>query len=162
MIVSLHVATGAAAGALTRSRLAAALLGPVLHAAGDAIPHHDIPSRRFEVASGVACVLAVAMRHGPTSPETIGALAASAPDLEHVLPRLGERDLFPSHRFRGWHREGGVPAWAQLVAAGTILGAGTQTRMTANRFRSTGRPDGSNAACVPRCSTREPSHVSAR
>jgi len=121
LIVSLHVATGAAAGALTRSRLAAALLGPVLHAAGDAIPHHDIPSRRFEVASGVACVVAIAMRHGPTSPETIGALAASAPDLEHVLPRLGERDLFPSHRFRGWHREGGVPAWAQLVAAGTIL-----------------------------------------
>jgi len=53
LIVSLHVATGAAAGALTRSRLAAAVLGPVLHAAGDAIPHHDIPSRRFEIASGV-------------------------------------------------------------------------------------------------------------
>lgn len=121
MIVSLHVATGAAAGALTRSRLAAALLGPVLHAAGDAIPHHDIPSRRFEVASGVACVLAVAMRHGPTSPETIGALAASAPDLEHVLPRIGERELFPSHRIPGWHKEGGIPAWAQLVVAGAIL-----------------------------------------
>jgi hypothetical protein len=121
VIVSLHVATGAAAGALTRSRLAAALLGPVLHAAGDAIPHRDIPSRRFEVASGVACALAVAMRYGPTSPETIGALAASAPDLEHVLPRVGERELFPSHRFRGWHREGGVPAWAQLLAAGAIL-----------------------------------------
>ena len=121
MIVSLHVATGAAAGALTRSRLAAALLGPVLHAAGDAIPHQDIPSRRFEVASGVAGVLGVALRHGPTSAETIGALAASAPDLEHVLPRLGERDLFPSHRIPGWHREGGIPAWAQLVAAGAIL-----------------------------------------
>ena len=143
MIVSLHVATGAAAGALTRSRLAAALLGPVLHAAGDAIPHQDIPSRRFEVASGVAGVLGVALRHGPTSAETIGALAASAPDLEHVLPRLGERDLFPSHRIPGWHREGGIPAWA-------------------NRFRSTVRPDGSNAACVPRCSMREPSQVSAR
>lgn len=121
MIVSLHVATGAAAGALTRSRLGAAVLGPVLHAAGDAIPHHDIPSRRFEIASGVACALAVALRCGPTSPETIGALAASAPDLEHVLPRISERDLFPSHRFRGWHREGGIPAWAQLVAAGAIL-----------------------------------------
>jgi hypothetical protein len=43
------------------------------------------------------------------------------PDLEHVLPRISERELFPSHRFRGWHREGGVPAWAQLVAAGAIL-----------------------------------------
>ena len=85
------------------------------------MPHHDIKSRRFEVASGVACVFAIAVRHGPLSPVTIGALAASAPDLEHVLPRISERELFPSHRIRGWHREGGVPAWAQLVAAGTIL-----------------------------------------
>jgi hypothetical protein len=121
VIVSLHVATGAAAGALTRSRVAALVLGPVLHTLGDAIPHRDIPSRRFEVASGVACALAVAVRHGPTSPEAIGALAASAPDLEHVLPRISERELFPSHRIPGWHREGGIPAWAQLVAAGAIL-----------------------------------------
>ena len=48
--------------------------------------------------------------------------AASAPDIEHVLPLPGERNLFPSHRIEGWHREGGVPAWAQLLAAGTILG----------------------------------------
>jgi len=122
LIVSLHVATGAAAGALTRSRVAALALGPVLHALGDAIPHRDIPSRAFETASGVAFATAILVRHGPLSPVTIGALAASAPDLEHVLPRLGERELFPSHRFRGWHREGGVPAWAQLVAAGAILG----------------------------------------
>jgi hypothetical protein len=122
LIVSLHVATGAAAGALTRSRTAAFALGPVLHALGDAMPHHDIRSRRFEVTSGVACALAIAVRHGPLSPVTIGALAASAPDLEHVLPRLGERELFPSHRIPGWHREGGVPAWAQLAAAATILG----------------------------------------
>jgi hypothetical protein len=121
LIVSLHVATGAAAGALTRSRVAALALGPVLHALGDAIPHRDIPSRRFEVGSGVACATAILLRHGPLSPVTIGALAASAPDLEHVLPRISERELFPSHRFRGWHREGGVPAWAQLIAAGTIL-----------------------------------------
>jgi len=121
VIVSLHVATGGAAGALTRSRLAALALGPVLHALGDAIPHRDIPSRAFETGSGVACALALLVRYGPTSPVTIGALAASAPDLEHVLPPLGERALFPSHRFRGWHREGGVPAWAQLVVAGAIL-----------------------------------------
>ena len=121
MIVSLHVATGGAAGALTRSRAAALALGPILHALGDAIPHRDIPSRRFEVGSGVACALALLVKHGPLSPITIGALAASAPDLEHVLPRLSERELFPSHRFHGWHREGGVPAWAQLAAAGAIL-----------------------------------------
>jgi len=121
VIVSLHVATGGAAGALTRSRTAALLLGPVLHALGDVIPHRDIPSRAFEVGSGVACAAALLARYGPLSPVTIGALAASAPDLEHVLPRLGERELFPSHRFKGWHREGGVPAWAQLAAAATIL-----------------------------------------
>jgi len=121
LIVSLHVATGAAAGALTRSRVAALALGPVLHALGDAIPHRDIPSRAFEIGSGVACVLAILVRHGPLSPVTIGALATSAPDLEHVLPRIGERELFPSHRFRGWHREGGLPASAQLIAAAAIL-----------------------------------------
>jgi hypothetical protein len=121
VIVSVHVATGAAAGALTRSRVAALVLGPVLHALGDVTPHEDITSRRFEVGSGVACALALLVKYGPTSPVTIGALAASAPDLEHVLPRIGERELFPSHRFRGWHREGGVPAWAQLLAAGAIL-----------------------------------------
>lgn len=122
MIVSLHVATGAAAGALTGSRAAAVALGPVLHALGDAIPHQDIQSRGFEIGSGLACASALIVRHGPLSPVTLGALAASAPDLEHVLPRIGERELFPSHRIPGWHREGGVPAWAQLLAAGAILG----------------------------------------
>ena len=124
MIVSLHVASGAAGGALTRSRPGAIALGLVLHALGDTIPHHDIESRRFEIWSGVVCALALAMRYGPLSPITIGALASSAPDVEHVLPlpRPGGRSLFPSHRFAGWHREGGVPAWAQLFAAGAIVG----------------------------------------
>lgn len=125
MIVSLHVATGAAGGALTRSRPAAIALGLLMHALGDRMPHQDIDSRRFEVRSGIACVLALAARHGPLSPVTLGALASSAPDVEHVfrLPRPGGRKLFPSHRIPGWHRAGGVPAWAQLVAAGAILGA---------------------------------------
>ena len=124
MIVSLHVATGAAGGALTRSRPAAIALGLVMHALGDRMPHQDIDSRRFEVRSGVACVLALSARHGPLSPVTLGALASSVPDVEHVfrLPRPGGRKLFPSHRIPGWHRAGGVPAWAQLLAAGVILG----------------------------------------
>lgn len=124
MIVSLHVATGAAGGALTRSRPAAIALGLVLHALGDHMRHQDISSRRFEVRSGVVCMLALIARHGPLSPVTLGALASSVPDVEHVvhLPRPGGRKLFPSHRIPGWHREGGVPAWAQLLAAGVILG----------------------------------------
>jgi hypothetical protein len=124
MIVSLHVATGAAGGALARSRVGAIGLGLALHALGDRIPHQDIRSRSFEIRSGVACGLALAARYGVLSPVTIGALAASAPDIEHVvrLPRPGGRKLFPSHRIPGWHQAGGIPAWAQLLAAGTILG----------------------------------------
>ena len=124
MISSLHVATGAAGGALTRSRAGAVALGLVLHALGDRMPHQDIGSERFEIGSSVTCALALMARYGALSPVTIGALAASAPDLEHVvrLPRPGGRKLFPSHRLPGWHRPGGVPAWAQLLAAGAIVG----------------------------------------
>lgn len=125
MIVSLHVATGALAGSLAGSRRRALLLGLAAHAAGDAVPHQDIRSRRFETASGVAGLLLLAAGRGPLDPAVVGAAAASAPDLEHVLPlpRPGGRKLFPSHRVRGWHKAGGLPAWAQVLAAGAILGA---------------------------------------
>ncbi len=124
MIVSLHVATGAAGGALTGSRPAAVALGLAMHALGDRVPHHDIASYHFEVRSGFACLIAIAARYGPLSPVTLGALASSAPDIEHAirLPQPGGRKLFPSHRIPGWHHEGGLPAWAQLLAAGAIVG----------------------------------------
>ena len=123
MIVSLHVATGAAGGALVRLALRRAVLGLALHGLGDAVPHHDIESQGFELGSGGTALLALAARYGPFHPVTIGAVAASAPDIEHVLPlpRPGGRKLFPSHRVEGWHRDGGVPAWVQLAAAGAIL-----------------------------------------
>ena len=125
VIVALHVATGAAAGALTDSRLAALALGPVVHLAGDLMPHRDNASTRFELLSGVGTVLLLAIRRGPLDPATLGAIAASAEDLEHVLPlpRPGGRKLFPSHRNDDWHNRGGVPAWVQLIAAGAIIGA---------------------------------------
>ena len=124
MIVSLHVASGAAVGAASRSRRGAVALGLLAHLAGDRMPHQDIPSRRFELRSGVALLLLVALRRGVLDPATIGAAAASAPDVEHVLrlPRPGGRKLFPSHRFHGWHRAGGVPAGLQLVLAGVLAG----------------------------------------
>jgi hypothetical protein len=124
VIVSLHVATGAAVGALARTRRQALVAGLCLHALGDRMPHWDLNDRRFEIGSGLAMVAALAARHGPTSRIVVGALASSAPDIEHVvrLPRPGGRKLFPSHRVHGWHRAGGVPAWAQLVAAGLTLG----------------------------------------
>jgi hypothetical protein len=97
------------------------------------MPHHDIPSRRFEIASGAGAVLLLAARRGPLDPAVVGAVAAAFPDVEHVvrLPRPDGRKLFPSHRFHGWHRAGGVPAWAQLLAAGAILGALAGPRLRA-------------------------------
>jgi hypothetical protein len=122
VIVSLHIATGAAAGAVVGSPLRALLLGPVLHLAADRVPHQDIASRRFEIWSGVAALMLLAARRGPLDPATLGAIASSAPDLEHVVPslRLRGRKLF--HGSRGWHRSGAFPATIQLLLAGTILG----------------------------------------
>jgi hypothetical protein len=124
VIVSLHVATGAAAGALAGTRARALALGPLLHLAGDRMPHRDIPSRRFEIVSGLAGLAAVAAVRGPLDPAVVGAVASSVPDIEHVvrLPRPGGRKLFPSHRVHGWHRSGGVSAPVQLLIAGILLG----------------------------------------
>ena len=122
MIVALHVATGAAAGAASGSRLGALLPGPVLHIAGDRVPHRDFRSRRFEIASGLAGLLLLTLRRGPLDPATLGAAASSAPDLEHVFPLLrpGGRKLFHDH---GWHRSGPFPARLQLLLAAAILAA---------------------------------------
>jgi hypothetical protein len=124
VIVSLHVACGAAAGALAPSRRSALLLGALTHFLGDRVPHEDISNRDFELWSGVATLGALAARRGPFDAAVLGAVGGSAPDLEHVLrlPRPGGRKLFPSHRIRGWHRSGGLPDWAQLLAAGLLLG----------------------------------------
>jgi hypothetical protein len=137
VVVSVHVATGAAAGAVARSRLGALAIGPILHLVADCVTHQDVASRRFEIATGVAGVLALALTRGPLDPATIGAVASSAPDLEHVvrLPRPGGRKLFPSHRVPGWHRSGGVPASVQLFVAGMLIGA-----LLTPRWSGTGRP----------------------
>jgi hypothetical protein len=131
VIVSLHVATGAAAGAAVRSRPAAAALGFLLHLVGDVIPHDDIPSARFEMWSGVAGLALLAVVRGPFDPATVGAAAASSPDLEHVirLPRPGGRKLFPSHRIPALHQAGGVPTWFQLLAAGVLFGKVMTTKV---------------------------------
>jgi hypothetical protein len=131
LIVSLHVATGAVGGTIAGSTRRALPLGLLLHLAGDRMPHQDIGDRRFEIGSGVAAVLLLALVRGPFDPAVAGALAASSPDVEHVLrlPRPRGRKLFPSHRFRGWHRGGGAPAWAQLLAAGFLIGAVLRPRL---------------------------------
>jgi hypothetical protein len=123
VITTAHVAAGAAAGALAGSRSGAVVAGLALHGAQDAVPHEDIPSRTFEVLSGSALLAWLAIRRGPFDCAVLGAAACAAPDLEHVLPlpKPGGRDLYPSHRIEGWHREGGLPAWLQLVAAVVIV-----------------------------------------
>jgi len=125
VIVSLHIATGAAGGALVRSPWAAAAVGPLLHFFGDRVPHEDIDSKGFELRCGVLGVLALAVTRGPLDSATIGAATSAAPDLEHVLrlPRPGGRKLFPSHRIPGWHRPGGLTAGTQLLLAGALFGA---------------------------------------
>ena len=120
--MSLHVATGAALGALTRSRLAALALGPPLHLACDRVPHEDIHNRRFEIRSGLFGLALLALSRGPLDPATLGAGAASAPDLEHVFPQLRPHGRKLFHGSRGWHRSGGFRADVQLVLAGVIIG----------------------------------------
>jgi hypothetical protein len=123
VIVSLHVATGGALGAVAGSRKRALLLGVPAHLLGDRMPHRDIPSRRFEIVSGVFCLGLLAYRRGPFDRATLGAAAAAAPDLEHIIASLrpGGRKLF--HDRLGWHRSGGVPAKAQLFLAGVLVGS---------------------------------------
>jgi hypothetical protein len=122
VIVSLHVASGAALGAFSGSRTRALLLGPPAHLLGDRVPHQDIASRTFEIGSGLVCLGLLAARRGPFDRATLGGFAAAAPDLEHVFRALrpGGRKLF--HGRLGWHRAGNFPAAAQLVIAGAIVG----------------------------------------
>jgi hypothetical protein len=110
-------------GAAVRSRTAAALLGIPLHLAGDRIPHRDIHDRRFEIGSGLAVIGLVAARRGLADTATIGAIAACAPDVEHLLrlPRPGGSKLV--HGRRGWHRAGQFSAQAQFLLAGVLVGS---------------------------------------
>jgi hypothetical protein len=121
VIVSLHVATGAAMGAVVRSRPLALLLGPPLHVAGDRVPHEDIPDRSFEAGSGLVALGLLAAWRGPLDPAVFGGAAASIPDLEHLLPwlRVGGKKIF--HRGGGRHGVG-VSVEAQLVLAGALVG----------------------------------------
>ena len=123
MIVLVHVATGGLAGAASGSRARAVLLGPLLHAVFDAIPHEDIPSKRFETASGVAAVLLLARRRGIDA-ATVGAVARRRPTSStSSRSRAGGRQLFPTHRWARPVPFRGVPAWLQLAVAVPVVAA---------------------------------------
>jgi hypothetical protein len=121
MIVSLHVATGAAVGGLVRSRPLALLLGPPLHLAGDRVPHEDIPDRSFEIGSGLLALGFLAARRGLLDPAVLGGAATAAPDLEHVIPWIRPYGKKLFHRGMGRHGVG-ISAEAQLVIAGAVVG----------------------------------------
>jgi hypothetical protein len=146
VIVSLHAATGATMGAAVRSRTAAALLGIPLHIAGDRLPHRDIHNRRFELCSGAVIIGLVAARRGLGDAATVGAIAACAPDLEHLvrLPRPGGSKLF--HGRRGWHRSGPFSTDAQLLLAGLLIGRLLRSRPSPPRPEATQARAGSRRA----------------
>src|SRR5262245_17205881 len=75
-------------------------VGPPLHLACDRVPHEDILNRRFEIRRGLFGVALLALSRGPFDPATLGAGAASAPDLEHVFPQLRARPQALSRRSR--------------------------------------------------------------
>jgi len=121
VIVSLHVATGGALGALLRSRGLALAVGPALHVAGDRVPHEDIPDRSFEIGSGLVALGLLAAGRGIFDPAVLGAAAAAAPDLEHIVPGLRLRGQKLFHRGGGRHGAG-ISAEAQLLLAGVLVG----------------------------------------
>ena len=59
----------------------------------------------------------------------------SMPRNQDGFPQPGGRKLFPSHRVLGWHRSGGLPAWTQLLLAGTIVGGLVGTRCPCGHAR---------------------------
>jgi len=128
MIVALHAATGAATGALTRSRLAALAVGPVLHIAGDRVPHRHPAHPAWEYLAGILAIGLLAERRGPFDVATIGAAAAVMPDLEHVVPGLRVKVF---HRRRGGdrHDSTGLSVRTQTLLAAMILAPLLDTRL---------------------------------
>ena len=123
MIVALHAASGAAAGALSRSPWAALALGPVLHLAGDRVPHRHPANNAGEVVVGAAALGLLGLRRGWLDPATLGAFASVLPDVEHLLPAPGGRRLALVHRRAGGDRRdgSGLSAGRQLLFAVLLL-----------------------------------------
>ena len=128
MIQLAHVATGALAGRGRTALREAFLAGLATHAAMDVIPHGEVHDDYFELVTGAAGVLALAARHGWSSPITIGAIGSIVPDMEHIPQLFGVHapPLFPTHRYgvlHGWETKPlAIPAWLQAVLGGAVIG----------------------------------------
>jgi hypothetical protein len=106
----------------------AVLAGPALHLAADRVPHRDIMNTNLDLVGGLIGAGTLAVRYGPTHPVTLGAVAAAAPDLEHVWPALRPAGAKLFHGRRGWHRTGRLPVGVQLAAAIAVIGLLTVRR----------------------------------
>jgi len=128
MIQLAHVATGALVGRHRSGPFDALLAGLVMHGAMDVIPHGEVNDEAFEIVTAVGGVVALAVRHGLSSPIVWGAIGGVLPDAEHILPHKlrSSRGWFPTHRFswtHGWETKPlALPAWTQAMLGGAIIG----------------------------------------
>jgi hypothetical protein len=124
MIVPLHVAIGAATGAVSRSRPASLALGPLLHIVGDQVPHRHPKRPVWELLTGAFALGFLAGRRGVLDPATLGAFAAAAPDAEHLLPlRVRGRKVLHLRPGRDRHDGTGLSAQKQMLLAAGLIAA---------------------------------------
>ena len=122
LIVAFHAASGAAAGSMSKSRLAALASGPVLHMAADRVPHRHPRHNVWEYATGAVILGLLVRKRGLCDAATIGAMAAVAPDLEHLVPRRRRRrKLFHSRPGGDRLRGEGLSVAAQLALSAALL-----------------------------------------
>jgi hypothetical protein len=121
LIVAFHAASGAAAGSVSKSRLAALASGPILHVAADRVPHRHPRHDVWEYAAGAVTLGLLVRTRGLFDAATIGAIAAVAPDLEHLLPRKRQRRKLFHNRRRNRLGPNGLSVAAQLALSAALL-----------------------------------------
>ena len=122
LIVAFHAASGAAAGSISKSRLVALASGPVLHMAADRVPHRHPRHNVWEYVTGTLALGLLVRQRGLYDAATIGAIAAVAPDLEHLVPRRRRRrTLFHNRPGRDRLRPDGLSVAVQLALSAALL-----------------------------------------
>jgi len=100
MMVSVHVAVGAAIGAGVRKPWLSFVSGAASHLLCDLVPHKDYDIK-IEAPLAVAMFAYLIKRYGLNSPQVAGAFGAIAPDGENAAAVLGiipaDSTVFPTH-----------------------------------------------------------------